>query len=84
MANEEHVALLRQGVEAWNAWHEENPKLFPDLAGANLKGAILAGANLNGADLANADLTGCHVHGVSAWRLILDGTTQKDLGPVSV
>jgi uncharacterized protein YjbI with pentapeptide repeats len=24
MANEEHVALLKQGVAAWNAWHEEN------------------------------------------------------------
>jgi uncharacterized protein YjbI with pentapeptide repeats len=24
MANDEHVALLKKGVEAWNAWHEEN------------------------------------------------------------
>src|SRR4051812_31140643 len=50
-----------------------------NLVQANLTGANLNGANLNGADLANADLTDCHVHGISAWRLILDGTTQKDL-----
>src|SRR3954465_10985155 len=58
MANEEHVALLKQGVDAWNAWHEENPKLFPDLAGANLNGANLKGANLKGAILIKANLIG--------------------------
>ena len=24
MANEDHVARLKQGVAAWNAWHAEN------------------------------------------------------------
>ena len=24
MANEEHVAILKQGVEAWNKWRDEN------------------------------------------------------------
>ena len=31
MANEEHVALLKQGVEVWNKWREENPDIKPDL-----------------------------------------------------
>ena len=31
MANEEHVALLKQGAEAWNAWRHENPDIRPDL-----------------------------------------------------
>ena len=25
MANNEHVVLLEQGVEAWNAWRQSNP-----------------------------------------------------------
>jgi hypothetical protein len=24
MANNEHVALLKKGVAAWNEWHDEN------------------------------------------------------------
>jgi hypothetical protein len=39
MANEEHVALLKQGVEVWNKWRKENPVVRPDLNGANLRGA---------------------------------------------
>jgi hypothetical protein len=56
MASDEHVALLTQGVAAWNAWRDENPDIRPDLRGANLIGADLKGANLSGADLANVDL----------------------------
>ena len=41
MANDEHVALLKQGVDAWNAWREGNPKVLPDLAEADLTGAKL-------------------------------------------
>ncbi len=68
MADAEHVARLKQGVEAWNRWREENPKVEPDLTGAYLPGANLwmadlsranlHKANLNGAILRNADLTG--------------------------
>lgn len=35
MANEEHLAIFRQGVEAWNKWRKENPKIKPDLAYAD-------------------------------------------------
>jgi hypothetical protein len=27
MANEEHLAQLKQGVEAWNAWREKHPEV---------------------------------------------------------
>jgi uncharacterized protein YjbI with pentapeptide repeats len=32
MANPEHVAILATGVEPWNRWRKENPKLSPDLS----------------------------------------------------
>ena len=51
MANDEHFAILKQGVAAWNEWRRENPDIRPDLSGANLRGAKLSGANLRGADL---------------------------------
>jgi uncharacterized protein YjbI with pentapeptide repeats len=59
MANGEHVALLKQGVDAWNAWRQANPDIrHPDLRGANLTEANLSGANLSGADLVQTDLSG--------------------------
>src|SRR5712691_7581284 len=92
MANDQHVAILKQGVAAWNAWREKNPDVRPDLSEAELTGADLVGAKLSGADLAEADLQGailigadfsgadltdCCIHGVSAWRLKLNGATQQ-------
>jgi uncharacterized protein YjbI with pentapeptide repeats len=37
MANEVHVEILNQGVEAWNRWREDHPDIHPDLAGLNLR-----------------------------------------------
>jgi hypothetical protein len=31
MANEEHVALLKQGADAWKEWRGKNPGIRPDL-----------------------------------------------------
>ncbi len=71
MANAEHVAILRQGVEAWNAWREDNPDIIPNLTGmhlyyaelqgVNLCNALLAGVQLVGADLTKAILTGAYL-----------------------
>jgi hypothetical protein len=46
MANDEHVALLKQGVAAWNAWRNENPDIVPDLRREHLSGMNLTEANL--------------------------------------
>jgi uncharacterized protein YjbI with pentapeptide repeats len=62
MANDEHVALLKQGVDAWNAWREENSNLRPDLATANLITANLSGANLSGASLSEGSLSGANLY----------------------
>lgn len=56
MANREHVERLKQGVEVWNRWREENPDVVPDLSEANLLNADLRGANLSKANLREANL----------------------------
>lgn len=35
MAKAEHIAILKQGREAWNQWRIDEPKLKPDLSGVN-------------------------------------------------
>jgi uncharacterized protein YjbI with pentapeptide repeats len=50
-----------------------------DLERADLRGANLAATILNQTTLNRADLTGCHVYGISAWDLKLDGAKQNDL-----
>jgi len=46
MADEKHVAILKQGVDVWNKWREENPEVVPDLSGIELNKAELPKANL--------------------------------------
>ena len=58
LANEEHLRILRQGVEVWNRWRKENPDIRPDLFEANLRDAKLIGADLTDAKLTWADLIG--------------------------
>jgi uncharacterized protein YjbI with pentapeptide repeats len=75
MANEEHLAILRQGVDVWNAWRSENPDVTPDLwranlsltslRGVNLSWANLGGANLGGANLGGANLSWAEMSGVN-------------------
>jgi uncharacterized protein YjbI with pentapeptide repeats len=61
MANPEHLKILRQGVETWNKWREENPEVKIDLSTASLVGPKLSRSdfgkvNLRGANLKEADL----------------------------
>jgi uncharacterized protein YjbI with pentapeptide repeats len=69
MANEEHLAILKQGTEAWNQWRKENPGIRPDFGGANLREGDLRGMHLRGAyfgetDLRRAHLNEAHLQGV--------------------
>ena len=77
MANEEHLAILKQGVEAWNRWREENPTIRPDLSGANLSEANLIKADLRRADLRGADLRLAHLRKALLGKADLRGA---DLG----
>lgn len=72
MANSKHLDMLKQGVEAWKNWREQNPTQRPDLSGLTLVGinlanvdlrhAKLAGTNLSKANLREADLTGANLY----------------------
>ena len=42
MANDGHLAILRQGVIVWNEWRDRNPAVIADLEGADLSGVDLS------------------------------------------
>ena len=78
MANEDHVARLKQGKAAWNMWRAENENVVPDLNGADLSdadlvGANLIGANLNGANLIDAELSVADLSGADLSGANLSG-----------
>jgi uncharacterized protein YjbI with pentapeptide repeats len=75
MANEKHVALLKQGVEVWNKWREEKPDIVPDLYRATLTDATLTGANLHGAYLERATLTRATLTGATLTHATLTDAT---------
>jgi uncharacterized protein YjbI with pentapeptide repeats len=63
MANEEHLAILKQGAEAWNRWRREHPGVRPDLSDVDLSGAYLVGLNFGGANLTGANLSAAFLVG---------------------
>ena len=83
MPNEDHLYILRQGVDAWNKWRDENLEIHPDLIRANLSEANLSEANLSGtklnvadlneADLNEADLSGADLNGANLTGAKLSG-----------
>jgi hypothetical protein len=65
MANDEHLARLKDGVEAWDEWRKVNPEIVPDLVEAGLNGVILSGANLRQVDLSLAQLAKAQLGGAN-------------------
>jgi uncharacterized protein YjbI with pentapeptide repeats len=72
MGKTTHLEILKQGVDAWNQWRNEQPSIpidlssgvfsGDDLRGANLSRAVLTKSNLRGADLRGADLRGATLY----------------------
>jgi len=83
MVNIGHLAKLKEGVEVWNRWRDDNLGILPalwaadlveaDLREADLKRADLEGADLSGADLRDADLRGAKLRGADLRRANLCG-----------
>jgi hypothetical protein len=89
MANKKHVALLKKGVAAWNAWREKNPDIIPDLSKAHLGGADLSGAyndlggaNLSKANLWEANLSGVNLSGANLGGANLSGANLSGACPI--
>lgn len=54
---DENIARLKEGVEVWNSWREENRETAIDLRKVNLHREILSGADLSRTDFSWADLS---------------------------
>jgi uncharacterized protein YjbI with pentapeptide repeats len=88
MADEEQLAVLRRGRDAWNAWREQNPDVRVDLSnsdlseeylsGAKLSGAVLSGAVLSKADLTEADLSRAGLAAANLSRARLSGANLSE------
>jgi uncharacterized protein YjbI with pentapeptide repeats len=75
MANKKHLKLLRQGVDAWNAWRAREPSSRPDLSGAELRRANLVRANLAQANLSEANLNEANLNEANLNEVNLSGAT---------
>lgn len=63
MANPEHLEILKQGVEQWNKWKEDQRGTLPSLREDKLVRVDLSGADLSRAELREADLSGADLRG---------------------
>jgi len=89
VANDEHLAILGQGVRIWNDWRNEsnNRGVRPDLRDADLRDADLRGADLSDANLSDANLYRVnlsygYLENASLYRANLGGANLRsaDLG----
>ena len=78
MANPEHLALLKQGVEAWNRWRDQHPKRWPDLREVKLRDAELRKVDLHGANLSQAELAAGHFTGADLSGANLSNANLRD------
>jgi uncharacterized protein YjbI with pentapeptide repeats len=85
MANSDHLNMLRQGVDAWNAWTK--PDITPDLLEADLRGRTSSGPNLRVAHLGRTYLIGAHLGGANLIMANLSGANFSErwgCGPVDL
>ena len=90
--NEEHISMLKKGVEAWNQWRAEHPEIRPnlnsiglsrvDLSEGNFEGAELRGAGLKElamgrANLRHADLSGANLERADLSMADLSGAALR-------
>ncbi len=78
----DHLRILAEGVDTWNEWRTQNPKIEPNLrqaplGGKRLNGINLREANLNEAILSNTQLREAHLEGAKLNFANLEGANLK-------
>ena len=75
MANEEQLSILKQGVDAWNRWRNENFRADIDLSNIDIHGLylLLDGVNFSKANFRGATLNKAHLLGANLSNANLDG-----------
>jgi len=56
MPNQNHLNLLKQGIDDWNQWRKKQPDIQPDLSRADLRKILICKADLHRTNLSKADL----------------------------
>jgi uncharacterized protein YjbI with pentapeptide repeats len=77
VANEEHLQIIRQGVDVWNEWRLDNLELRPDLSGADFSGADLSRADLRRAVLTGACFSRAYLFGAVLSEAVLSGADLR-------
>jgi len=77
MANEEQLAILKQGVKVWNNWRAKNRNVNVDLRKADLNKANLRRADLSNVNLRKADLSGANLRKASLREANLRGADLR-------
>lgn len=78
--NEEHAALLLDGVKAWNEWRDEEPRSCPDLSGLDVHRFFEIERDLDHRDpidLSGANFSDANLRGAEFREVRLDGATFK-------
>lgn len=86
MADESHLAKLREGVEAWNRWRRDYPEIKPNLERADLERMSLNGINLSYANLLHVNLRGSRLNSADLSKALLVGAklNAADLSKASL
>jgi uncharacterized protein YjbI with pentapeptide repeats len=75
MANDEHIAQLNNGVDAWNAWRRESIPI--GLSDADYVKLIQSGTYFEEVDLSNADLSEAQLGNANLNRANLSGAKLR-------
>ena len=78
MADEEQLAIILGGPDAWNSWRSQSAEQLIDLREANLAGANLKGVDLGRAYLSKANLSMSDLRGADLRRAALHGSNLAD------
>ena len=78
MANLDHLAVLRQGVKAWNKWRKDKPFTRIDLVEADLSRRSLCNINFAETDLTRVNLQGTNLRKANLREADLRMTSLKD------